>query len=74
MEYKMSVILVDARHVGSQLRNARRSARMNRYDLAQILNISRDTLAKYETGREIIPESILHRIFSQGIIRLKSRN
>lgn len=70
----MTVILIDARYFGTQLRRARRSARLSRFEFAQMLKISRYDLDKYESGRLVIPESILYRLMSYGIMMLKARN
>ncbi len=69
----MTVILVDARHLGTALYRGRRSACLGRKDLAPILRITRRELAQYETGRAVIPEDVLWRIISNGIMLLKAR-
>ncbi|MCM1294171.1 MAG: helix-turn-helix domain-containing protein [Muribaculaceae bacterium] len=70
----MTIVLIDTRHVGAALRHARRSACLGRRELAPILRIQRCELAQYESGRLVIPEDVLYRIMSYGIMMLKARN
>ncbi|MFQ6760228.1 MAG: hypothetical protein ACLRFM_02420 [Alphaproteobacteria bacterium] len=63
----MSIVLVDARHYGEQLRRARRSLCMNAATAAQLLKITIHDLHKYELGKQPIPPDILCALLHRGL-------
>ena len=67
----MSIVLVDARHYGEQLRRARRMLNINCLTAAKILHISVHALHKYEKGGCLIPPDVictlLHRGFAMSV-------
>ncbi|MDE6250790.1 MAG: helix-turn-helix domain-containing protein [Alphaproteobacteria bacterium] len=69
----MTVVLVDAKYFGAAIRRGRRNACIGRRDLGVILRITHRELAKYENGRAVIPDDILARIITNGIVLLKTR-
>ena len=54
----MSIVLIDARAYGQQLRRARKSLHMNKATVAEILKISPRDLYLYEIGRLPIPPDV----------------
>ena len=67
-------ILVDARHVGKIMRHTRRSLRLTRDHVATILNISRSEYADYEHGKQLIPDTVLHKLFMHSFISIHTRH
>lgn len=63
----MSIVLVDARHYGEQLRRARRSLCMNASQAAQLLKTTIRDLHKYEQGKQPIPPDILCALMHRGL-------
>ena len=66
----MTVVLIDARYFGQILHDARCQVRVRKSALAQMLKITSRELRKYEKGSVPIPESIMHRLLSNGILTL----
>lgn len=69
----MSIVLIDARVYGQQLRRARRSLRMNKATAAEILKISAHDLYKYEIGRLPIPPDLLCALLHRGLALTQCR-
>ncbi|MBR6751748.1 MAG: helix-turn-helix transcriptional regulator [Alphaproteobacteria bacterium] len=63
----MSVVLIDARAYGQQLRRARKSLHMNKATVAEILKISPRDLYLYEIGRLPIPPDLLCALLHRGL-------
>ncbi len=63
----MSIILIDARHYGEQLRRARRMLRLSALDVAKMLKISVDELHKYELGKQPIPPDLICVLLHRGL-------
>ena len=63
----MSVVLVDARHYGEQLRHARHVLKLNRVTAAQLLRVSATDLRNYELGRMPIPPDLLFILMHRGL-------
>ena len=66
----MAVVLIDARYFGQILHDARCQVRVRRPDLAKMLKIPSHDLRKYEKGTAPIPDSIMYRLVSNGILAL----
>ncbi len=63
----MSIVLIDARAYGQQLRRARKSLHMNKATVAEILKISSHDLYLYEIGRLPIPPDLLCALLHRGL-------
>ena len=68
-----SPILVDSYYFGHALYHARRRAKLTRDEVIKILGLLSRQLHKYENGRELIPESVLYRLFYNGLLMLSAR-
>ena len=66
-------ILVDSYYFGHALYHARRRAKLTRDEVTKILGLLSRQLHKYENGRELIPESVLYRLFYNGLLMLSAR-
>lgn len=64
----MSIILIDARHYGEQLRKARRMLHLSTLDVAKMLKISVDELHKYELGRQPMPAELIFVLMHRGLM------
>ena len=69
----MAIVLIDARYFGQILRDARRQVRVRPPEFAKMLKITSHELHNYEKGRVPIPEKIMHRLLSNGILTLCAR-
>ncbi len=67
------VTLIDAHYFGHELRRARKSARLNLSETANLLHIDRRDLLRFEVGAKIMPPAVLHRLFHFGLIVLKKQ-
>ena len=74
MEENMSRTLVDAAFYGRALRAGRRSAHLNRADMAKILKISRDVLVRIENGKMLPSNDLIKNIFTESCIMLWAKN
>ena len=63
----MSVVLVDARHYGTQLNRARRMLNINRRTAAKMLRTSPTELRNYELGRTPIPSDLICTLLHRGL-------
>ncbi|MBO7643178.1 MAG: helix-turn-helix transcriptional regulator [Alphaproteobacteria bacterium] len=63
----MSVVLVDARHYGTELRRARRMINMNCTTVAKLLKITVHELHKYELGKVPIPPDLICVLLHRGL-------
>jgi len=63
----MTIVLIDARHYGEQLRRARRTLRMNMENTARMLNITTHELHQYECGRQPIPHDLVFVLMHRGL-------
>lgn len=63
----MSIVLIGARHVGEQLRRARRGLHINTNYAAKILKISVRDLHKYESGKQPVPPDLMCALFHRGL-------
>ena len=68
------MILVDNSYIGQKLRRTRRTAKIKRNDAAKMLHIPARKLLKYECGKELIPESVLERLFYNAWAMMSVRN
>ena len=68
------MILVDNSYIGQKLRRTRRTAKIKRNDAARMLHIPARKLLKYECGKELIPESVLERMFYSAWAMMAIRN
>ncbi len=68
------VTLIDAHYYGNELRRARKSARLNLSETANILNIDRRDLLRFEVGTKILPPAVLHRLFHFGLVTIYTRH
>ena len=64
----MSIILIDARHYGEQLRHARHLLHLSANDVAKILNVSVKNLHQYELGKQPMPEELIWKIMHRGLM------
>lgn len=64
----MSIILIDARHYGEQLRHARRLLHLSANETAKILKISVGDLHKYELGKLPIPIEMVLVLMHRGLM------
>ncbi len=63
----MSIVLVDTRHYGEQLRRARKMLNINAANAAKLLKISVPELHKYELGRAPIPPDLICVLLHRGL-------
>lgn len=68
------MILVDNLYFGRLMRSARATARLKRTDAAKMLRITKEKLHKYETGKELIPDFVIERLFYNGWSMLAARS
>ena len=57
------MILVDNSYIGHRISSARKTAKVRRNDAAKMLSITPKKLLRYESGKELIPEFVLERLF-----------
>ena len=69
----MTVILVDARHFGSHMRTIRKKLHLRLHAAAGLLGVSKKEYKKYESGRAVMPEHALMRIFHHAFVGLNTR-
>lgn len=69
----MSIVLVDTRHYGEQLRRARRSLNMSTATAAQLLKTTTANLRKYELGKQPIPPDMLCALLHRGLALTQCR-
>ena len=67
------VILIDTKYFARELHKARRSLRLNAAEVAQIFKIPPRKYRRYESGKEPIPETILHSLFCNGFCLMRCR-
>ncbi len=70
----MSVVLVDNSYYGQIIRRARKCAHIKRHEMSRIMGISRRDLTRYESGKRLIPESVLEKIAYHGMVMLAARH
>ncbi len=63
----MSIVLIDARAYGQQLRRARHSLQMNATTAAKMLKITPRELHKFEAGKQPIPPDLLCALLHRGL-------
>ena len=63
----MSIVLIDARAYGQQLRRARHSLQMNAVTAANLLKITPHELHKFESGKQPIPPDMLCALLHRGL-------
>ena len=68
------MILVDNLYFGRLMRRARATARLKRTDAAKMMRITKEKLHRYETGKELIPEFVIERLFYNGWSMLAARS
>lgn len=66
------VTLIDAHYFGNELRRARKSARLNLSETANLLHIDRRDLLRFEVGAKVMPPAVVHRLFHFGLVVLKT--
>ena len=64
----MSIILIDARHYGEQLRRARRMLHVSANETAKILKVSAKELHQYELGKQPMPEDLIWKLMHRGLM------
>ena len=64
----MSIILIDARHYGEQLRHARRLLHLSANETAKILKVSVKDLHQYEMGKQAMPEDLIWKLMHRGLM------
>ena len=68
------MILVDNSYIGQKIHRSRRTAKIRRIDAARMLRITPKKLLRYESGKELIPESVLERLFYNAWAMMAVRN
>ena len=68
------MILVDNSYIGQKIHRSRRTAKIRRIDAAKMLRITPKKLLRYESGKELIPESVLERLFYNAWAMMAVRN
>ena len=68
-----STILADNAYFARLLRDARRSAKLKRYDAAKMFNIEQKQFARYERGKQLLPAHILEKLFYYGFVMMFAR-
>ena len=69
-----STVLVDNVYIARLLRGARHSARLKRNNAAKIFGVTQRQLVRYESGKILIPEHILEKVFYYGFVTLNALN
>lgn len=69
----MKIILIDCKHLGSALANARKTTGLRRMAAAEMLNITYQELLQYERGQRIIPDHIFHKIMANGLTLMRTK-
>lgn len=70
----MTVVLIDCKYIGDQLRRARQAGNMRQRIAADMLRISAKDLRRYERGTKVIPDALLQRMFRFGYMMLQARD
>ncbi len=68
------MILVDNAYFGKFIKSARKNARLKSFDAAKMLRITSRKLAKYESGKELIPDFVIEKLLYNGWTMLAARN
>ena len=68
------MILVDNSYIGHRISSARKTAKVRRIDAARMLRITPKKLLRYESGKELIPEHVLERLFYNAWAMMSIRN
>ena len=68
------MILVDNSYIGRRISSARKTAKVRRNDAARMLRITPKKLLRYESGKELIPEFVLERLFYNAWAMMAVRN
>ena len=68
------MILVDNAYIGQKIHQSRRTAKIRRIDAARMLRITPKKLLRYESGKELIPEFVLERLFYNAWAMMAVRN
>ena len=68
-----STILADNAYFARLLRDARRSAKLKRYDVAKMFGIEQKQFARYERGKQLLPAHILEKLFYYGFVMMFAR-
>ena len=68
------MILVDNSYIGHRISSARKTAKVRRNDAAKMLSITPKKLLRYESGKELIPEFVLERLFYNAWAMMAVRN
>ena len=66
--------LVDAKYFGQKLRTARHTLRIPLRDMRQLLRVTTQQLHRYENGRDIMPDDMLNRIFTHGVMAMRLKH
>ena len=69
----MATLLIDARYYGEMLRQTRSNIGMSASHAARLLKIPHRDLLKYEKGKLLMPEEILHKIFCHALNTLRAQ-
>ena len=68
------MILVDNSYIGQKIHRSRRTAKVRQIDAARMLRITPKKLLRYESGKELIPEFVLERLFYNAWAMMLIRN
>ena len=69
----MAIVLIDARYFGQILKNTRRQLKLGPTEFAKILRIKTRELHKYEKGTAPIPDHVMYRLLTNGVLTLCAR-
>ena len=73
-QWRYKMILVDNSYIGRRISSARKTANIKRNDAARMLRITPKKLLRYESGKELIPEFVLERLFYSAWAMMAVRN
>jgi predicted transcriptional regulator len=62
------MMLIDNKYLARAFKKSRCNAHLSQAELALYLHISKNDIVQYESGKKIIPESLLLQILLMGII------
>ena len=61
------MILMDTRYLGATIKHVRRNLKLSRHEFAKYLGVPPKEIAKYESGKVIIPQTVLEKLLHRGI-------
>lgn len=69
----MKSVLIECRHLGQEFKRARKTACVPMREAAKMLGFDIRTLAKYESGKQPMPDSMTQRLAHYGYILLRAK-